>query len=151
MGNNRRFWIALISVDWGAVLNFGSSACHNECSHTESERICDHSGWCNLRRQPSICSSNVLAAGCTKLYLIARFVVFQRLIPLFPLYFEKSVFLALKKLVSGNIKILNPNLVLESARRRGFQRKSVDGGRNSREVGCGGMRPPPGFFSTKAL
>ena len=44
MGNNRRFWIALISVDWGAVLNFGSSVCPNEFSHTEREPICDTMG-----------------------------------------------------------------------------------------------------------
>ena len=44
MGDNRRFWIALISVDFGAVLNFGSSAWPNECSHTEREHICDHMG-----------------------------------------------------------------------------------------------------------
>ena len=31
MGCYRRFWIALISVDWGALLIFGSSACANEC------------------------------------------------------------------------------------------------------------------------
>ena len=44
MSDNRRFWIALISVDWGAVLNFGSSGWPNECSHTEREHICDHMG-----------------------------------------------------------------------------------------------------------
>ena len=36
--------------------------------------------WCT-----SICSSNVLAEEYTKFYLMARFEVFQRLIPLFPL------------------------------------------------------------------
>ena len=44
MGDNRRFWVALISFDWGAVLNFGSSACPNECSHIERDRICDQVG-----------------------------------------------------------------------------------------------------------
>ena len=40
----------------------------------------------NLRRQPSICSSNVLAVEeYIKFYLVARFDVFQRFIPLFKL------------------------------------------------------------------
>ena len=40
----------------------------------------------NLWRWPSICSSNDLAAEYTKFYLMARFVVFQRLIPLFSVW-----------------------------------------------------------------
>ena len=36
--------------------------------------------------------------------------------------------------MSGNMKILTPNLVLESARRLCFRRKSAEGGRNSIRV-----------------
>ena len=88
MGDNRRLWIALISVDWGAVLNFGSSACPNECIHnTGRERICDQMGDAQpsaiafyLQQQRSCCR-----VAYTKCYLMVRFEVFQRLIPLFPL------------------------------------------------------------------
>ena len=70
MGDNRRFWKALISVDWGAVLNFGSLIRPNECSHYILSVRVFVIKWVmhNLRRQPSICSSNVLAAEYTKFY-----------------------------------------------------------------------------------
>ena len=61
-GDDRLFWIALISIDWGAVLNFGSLACTNECSVTERERNCDQMGDAQpsaitfyLRQQRSCC------------------------------------------------------------------------------------------------
>ena len=46
-----------------------------------------------------------------------------------------------KKLVSGNTKILTPNLVLESECTRGFRRTPTKGCRNSRLQGFGGLSP----------
>ena len=60
-------------------------------------------------------------------------------------YFCKvAVFLALKKLASSNMKILTPNLVLDSAPWRGtpwLPVNATESGRNTR--GFGGMPPPP--------
>ena len=80
MGDNRRFWIALISIDLGGVLNFGSSACPNECSQSVSVFMIIkllH----NLPRLPSICNSNVLATEYTKFYFVFHFSHFEKEAP----------------------------------------------------------------------